>query len=774
MGVGTAMTPHQALRSRSASFRVGILAFTILAVLSVVVLEISHRRAQAQAEHAIATTDNLMRARVSLLEAHLAWERTSLADPTFEPLRALAELENARGHLADLLDGRTPLLGFSQQSLQDHLEVSQAIVELEGRITELRGRLTRGPTLLPVTVRLQFSELERVAAGLERQIRQTVEETLVGEARGHTLFVGGWIVFLLLSGLGGTALHRRGARAATAAAEARSEESSAQAARDRAERRLATLRALTDAGVVLVDPEGRIEDLSAWWAKVLGLRLEEWEGRPWWALLHPDEEERMLDLWREKRLRRLAFSFEARAPADDSGGESWFTALWRPMDGRAGSEEAHEEDKNGATRAAPTPEEQGWVGTFLDITRHRSVEAQFQQSQKLEAVGRMSSSLAHDFNNLLTVTLSSVDLLRDGRGLSEADREQLLSDIHQAARSGCKLVEDLLRFGRSAELEIRPVDLSEAVRGGLGLAQHVLPHSVEVVVEAPAAGPVVHADVRALHQILLNLVTNARDAMPEGGRLVVSVDRVVADEAFVEDRPWIEGGLFGRVTVTDTGVGMDRETADRVFDPFFSTKPEGVGTGLGLASVHGLVRQHGGHIHVYSEPGVGTSFRTYLPLVGSGEETTGAPGNVVIPGGGLHVIPARQSQEGEPARTDPFRILLVDDDEALRRTAQRALAQLGHIVTPVGDAAEALTAIEESAHSFDLILSDLTMPKMDGLELAQEIRARGLGIPVLLTSGRHPSHLDGNDPQMVGVSFLPKPWTVNDLRRKIEEVTAGV
>ncbi len=756
----------------------GVFIFLVLGLLSIVLLAATQRRAMQTVEQSVAATDNLMSLRLALARAHLAWVRDAEGDPTVDGTRSLAELNNATGHLADLLEGRSALIGLEAEGLADDPVISGAIDSMTTAIHDLRSTLAeRGSmTSSAAAVPLRFSALDDMAVALDRRVHEKVRATIQQERRAQSVFLAVWSVFLALTGLGIEGLRRARRRALAETRSAEEQRFLAEADLAETERRFENLRALTDAGVLLVDERGRIREMSAWWRQTLDMKEEVWVGRSWWEALHREEHPRMEDLWREKALRRTPFSVEARAQGIELGHDRWLAAHWKPV------------ESGGLT------EDGSWVGTVLDVTQHRTVEAQFQQAQKLEAIGRMTSSVAHDFNNLLTITLSNTEMLRSDPGDDAVSREELLQDIEGAAEAGRDLIAGLMSFSRKAELEIGREDLSTVVTDAMRLADKLIPDEIEIVLDLPDPGPTVHTDPRALQQILFNLVTNARDAMPDGGRLVISVDEVVADDSFVEERPWINAGRFGRLTVTDTGIGMDRETLDHIFEPFFSTKAEGSGTGLGLSSVHGLVRQQGGHIHAYSEIGVGTSFRVYLPLASGGvnahAEREGsseahpvpdAPGveavepplSVESAASGPASLDGRRPARGRSLRPGVSRrslhVLVVEDDDALRRSCERVLVRLGHSVTAVVDGDVALDLIAQDGPTFDVVISDISMDRIDGLELLRRTRQRGSRMPFVLTSGRHASQLVGDSTLPEDVVFLPKPWSVDTLKSAIEE-----
>lgn len=733
--------------------------FLAIAVLSVGVLGLTRYRLEQAAEHAVVATNNVQGARSALLRAEV--ELAGGPERSTSTSGALAELDNAAVRLSDLLEGRSALFAFEAEGLRDSPVAAALVDSLTTGVQELRALLA-GPVTgrSAVDVDLRFGALRSSAAELERQVHQLVEARLTAEGRTQRSLLVAWGVFLALTGVAIELLRRARLRAIAQSKVARAERQAAVEELGETERRLESLRTLMDAGLLLVDADGRVLEMSRWWGRHIGMIEEEWVGRPWWDAFHDQERHRLIDLWDDKSRRRSAFALEARGRGGETGADVWMSGRWRPV--------ADEDGRPDGT----------WVGTFLDVTQARSVETQLHQAQKLEAVGRMTSGIAHDFNNLLAVILTNAELLRDASIDTPEERLELVEDIERSAASGRELVAGLMRFSRREELHLRTHDLSEVVRAALRMASKLLHEGIEVVTDLPEPGPIVHADARALQQVLLNLATNARDAMPDGGLLIVSVDRVDADESFTEDRPWIQQGHFGRFSVTDTGMGMDRETQDRIFEPFFSTKAEGFGTGLGLASSHGLVRQHGGHIHVYSEPGQGTTFRVYLPMAAEARDTAsphadaseeGEPPSAAVGGTSPGPDPDLAEPPAAVAGRHGLRVLLVEDDPALRTTAERVLVRLGHQVLAVDDATSALGAVRGSGTPWDLVISDISMDRIDGIELVRLSREEGFEIPFVLTSGRHVSQLLAGSPLPDHVTFLQKPWSVDALEQAIHE-----
>jgi two-component system cell cycle sensor histidine kinase/response regulator CckA len=388
-----------------------------------------------------------------------------------------------------------------------------------------------------------------------------------------------------------------------------------------------------------------------------------------------------------------------------------------------------------------------------DVTEQRTLERALQQAQKMETIGRLTSGIAHDFNNLLTVILAQSNLIAKAlppEPPPEVRRD--LDELTEAARRGAELVHRLLGFSRHEILDLRPLSAPEWVNEELHTLRRLLPATIEIQCDAEPEAGVVQADAGALEQILLNLATNARDAMPRGGTLHLDVRRTRLD---AEDRPlhaWVEPGSYVCIAVSDTGAGMDANTQARVFEPFFTTKPAGVGTGLGMAMVYGLVKQHKGFVHLYSEVGQGTTVKVYLPLVL--EEP----------------LPARAVPDTDTLPGGTEAILLVEDDVHLRTVAQRLFEKVGYRVLAAADGAEGLEAYRARASEIDLVITDLVMPKTSGLTLYETIRREqgsGPAAKILFTSGYPAPDFRESVAADPAVAFVTKPWTASELLRQI-------
>lgn len=394
----------------------------------------------------------------------------------------------------------------------------------------------------------------------------------------------------------------------------------------------------------------------------------------------------------------------------------------------------------GAQRGAPA-----LLLHVTDRTEQRRAAARLAAMTRLETVGRLAGGIAHDFNNLLGAILGAAEALRAAGRLGPAAAEELAT-IEDAARRGAALVSQLLAFARQQHLRPRVLDLNEAVRGIAPLLRRLLGARVRLELALEEPGRRVRVDPGQLDQVLLNLAANAREAMPEGGTLRIATGHaVVLREG--EGQAGLPPGRYAVLEVADTGDGIPPEALPRIFEPFFTSRPERGGTGLGLATVQGIVAQSGGHVGVVSRVGEGTTFRIHLPRYEGGE----AAAEPAAP------APALAAPAGGPAR-----ILLVEDEAPLRRLAERVLQRAGHAVTAAESAEAALAALDGQAAPPALLVSDVAMPGTDGLTLARRLRARWPGLPVLLMSGYAEVTL-GQDLEAEGIRLLPKPFTPPEL-----------
>ena len=392
-----------------------------------------------------------------------------------------------------------------------------------------------------------------------------------------------------------------------------------------------------------------------------------------------------------------------------------------------------------------------WNGLLFDITERKRLEGDLLQVQKMESIGRLAGGIAHDFNNILTAIRGNVDLLLEDVPPAHEHFNEL-RDISDAADRATALTRQLLAFSRKQAMETRELDLGALVRDMEKMLRRVIGEDVVLLTQSAEGVGLIRADPGQLEQVLLNLAVNARDAMPSGGLLTVEVRNVRVD-ATLAGSLGIASGEYVSLVVRDTGHGMNEETKARIFDPFYTTKPAGKGTGLGLAMVYGIVRQSGGAIAVDSEPERGATFRLYFPrAVG----TTLRGGRVITPPGGT--LLRREAS-----------VLLVEDDAAVRALTKRMLSEAGYTVREAADAYEALTMVGPECAGIDLVVSDVIMPGMGGRDLANELRARRADLRILFISG----YLD-IDLQRLGLDrqtqLLPKPFTREALLRGIAEL----
>jgi two-component system, cell cycle sensor histidine kinase and response regulator CckA len=389
-----------------------------------------------------------------------------------------------------------------------------------------------------------------------------------------------------------------------------------------------------------------------------------------------------------------------------------------------------------------------------DITERQLLEAQFRQAQKMEAVGQLAGGVAHDFNNLLTAILGCADLLLETLGPAAPEREDV-EEIRKAARRAADLTRQLLAFSRQQVLAPQVLGLNVLVANLEKLLRRLIGEDIELRTALGAGLGAVKADPGQLEQVIVNLAVNARDAMPDGGRLTIETGNAELDETYSAEHFPTQPGSYVLLAVTDTGTGMDAETKSHIFEPFFTTKGLGKGTGLGLATVYGIVKQSGGYVWVYSEPGQGTSFKIYLPRV------VDAP------------VPAPPAQDAPVSLRGSETILLVEDDEMVRTLTRRLLEANGHTVLLAsrGDAALELARSYEAR--IDLLITDVVMPGMSGRDLADQVQTLLPGIKVLYLSGYTDDAIVRHGVLEPGVAFLQKPFTADTLARKVREVLHG-
>lgn len=395
----------------------------------------------------------------------------------------------------------------------------------------------------------------------------------------------------------------------------------------------------------------------------------------------------------------------------------------------------------------------GILGVARDITARRQLEAQLRQSQKMEAIGQLAAGVAHDFRNQLTVIKGFGEMLLRRDLVAEAGRERL-EEILRAAERAAALTNDLLIFSRQQVVAPQVVNLDETIQSMFHSLVRVIGEDVCLSVTPSGGVGMVQVDPGEFQNALMNLVINGRDAMPRGGQLTITTAGVDLDEAHVSQHVGAAVGPHVVVTVSDTGVGMDRETQEKIFEPFFTTKPVGQGTGLGLSMVYGFVKQAGGHIDVSSEPGQGATFRLYFPK--AAEASRGAE-----EAGGSGASGAMGKGEGT--------VLLVEDEEAVQRLVADALGESGYTVLEASSPENGIALAQQHAGPIDLLITDVVMPTMNGPALAERIRAVRPGIAVLFMSGYTADALDRRGFTGMNARLLVKPFNSPSLLRATHE-----
>ncbi|HEY8030913.1 MAG TPA: PAS domain S-box protein [Methylocella sp.] len=394
-----------------------------------------------------------------------------------------------------------------------------------------------------------------------------------------------------------------------------------------------------------------------------------------------------------------------------------------------------------------------FTGFIRDLTARVKMEQELRHAQKMEAIGQLTGGVAHDFNNLLTVISGNLEILEPR--LTVAEHREILNEAQEASKLGAELTKRLLAFGRRQPLDPKPTDLNALAVGMIELLRRTLGETSEIETRLSEGLPLIMADPGQIENALLNLAINARDAMPKGGRLVIETARAEVDKDYVAAFADVRPGRYVTLAVTDTGIGMSPEVQQRAFEPFYTTKGPGEGSGLGLSMIYGFVKQSGGHIQLYSEPGIGTTVRIYLP------EHAGKASAAV------ERVPASTTQEalGET-------VLVVEDDQRVRRVSVRRLRELGYAIIEADSGAAALLVLDRE-DLIDVLFTDIVMPGcMSGIDLAHEARRRRPELKVLFTSGyAEPAAVRGST-LTTNVAWLGKPYSINELDAKLRALLA--
>jgi two-component system cell cycle sensor histidine kinase/response regulator CckA len=393
-----------------------------------------------------------------------------------------------------------------------------------------------------------------------------------------------------------------------------------------------------------------------------------------------------------------------------------------------------------------------------DMTERRALEQQLRQAQKSEAIGQLAGGIAHDFNNVIGAVLGWAELGEE----QAASRDTQLAGYFRKIRSQCDrvtaLICQLLAFARRQVLEPRSLDFNQTVREVLNLLDNVIGKDIEIQTDLDALLPVVRADPTQIEQVLMNLCINSRDAMPRGGRLTIQTGQAAFAEQDARRTPGIRAGRFAELRVTDTGIGMEESVKEHIFEPFFTTKGPGKGTGLGLATVYGIVEQHGGFILVDSKPGKGTTFRIFLPIQETAQGKSDSSSVV------LEQMPVRGGSET---------ILVAEDHDGIREMAQAALQEKGYRVLLAQDGQEALDVFAAHGSEIALVVMDVIMPRHSGPEVYAHMKACRPQIPVIFATGYNNETAALADAVEHGVTVLRKPYSPAVLCRRVREVLDG-
>ncbi len=500
----------------------------------------------------------------------------------------------------------------------------------------------------------------------------------------------------------------------------------AEAALRASEQRFRALVENSSDVLLLVDAEGRVSYLSLSSVRHLGWTPEQIVGRSIFDFVHPDDRERV-SVGMSETLRNPGKAVVDQVRFQHADGS------WRIMEGV------------GVNRLGD-PAVAGIVVNLRDITERRRLEEQLRQAQKMEAVGQLAGGVAHDFNNLLTAILGYAQLMLDEMPAEDPLRQDLL-EIQTAGDRAASLTRQLLAFSRREILQPQVVDLNTLVTQLEKLLRRLISADVELVTALAPDLRQVTVDPATVEQILVTLAVNARDAMPAGGRLTIETANVDLDEAYAVTHVTVKPGPYAMFAVSDTGDGMDAATRARVFEPFFTTKEHGKGSGLGLASVYGMVKQSGGHISVYSEPGHGTVFKVYL-------SPTGVSSGEIEPAGHTASAPGWET------------ILLVEDEDAVRSLAREVLRRHGYVVLEARHGVDAMRVAERHPDDIHLLLTDVVMPHMGGRDLARRLGAVRPNMKTLLMSG-YTDHASLPEDLVPGAKFLQKPFTPELLARRV-------
>ncbi|MGH9369748.1 MAG: response regulator [Thermoanaerobaculia bacterium] len=514
----------------------------------------------------------------------------------------------------------------------------------------------------------------------------------------------------------------------------RSERKRAEQELRESERRYRSIVETTNEWIWESDLEGRLTYSNAAVQRLVGHRPEELVGQKGIEFLHPEDAKNVA-------------SVVERAIAEKSGWTGW-VHRWRHKDGSYRSVES-----NAATVFGENGEFQGFRGATRDITERLQIEAQLRQAQKMEAIGTLAGGVAHDFNNILTTILGYADLVREQLQTDHPLHEDV-QEIQKAAERASALTRQLLAFSRKQMLTPVVLDLNTIVSDLERMLRRLIGEDIDLAsVLDPQLGRV-KADPTQIEQVILNLCVNARDAMPQGGKLTIETSNLDLDDSYVRRHGYAMSGPHVFLAISDNGTGMDEETRSHIFEPFFTTKGAGKGTGLGLSTVYGIVKQSRGHIEVYSEPGHGTTFKVYLPRVFEDR------------------VPVTPTTEETPAHGSET-ILLVEDEAPVRALTRRFLEALGYRVLETSGPEEAVRLAKTHPEPLHLMVTDAVMPGKSGPELARLMSSVRPEMKVLFISGYTNDAIVRQGLLKANEAFLQKPFRSDTLARKVRSILDG-
>ncbi|HEV1995699.1 MAG TPA: response regulator [Candidatus Acidoferrum sp.] len=669
-------------------------------------------------------TDYILKDRISRLPVALkrAIGEKALRNDAKQTQNALAESETrGRQQFAEL------------DLLYRSLPVALAVFDCNMRFLRVNDEVSKfdgvpAASHVGLTLREVAPDLANAAEGYLRRVFQTGESISNVELHGGTLqapdAVRKWLCgFYPLRAEDGTV-----STAAVMAIDI-TDRKLTQEALDRSEERNRDLVEHSIYGISRVGADGAFLDANPAFLSILGCTTA--------------EELHALNLMRD------VFRFpeqhaELMASCREHGGVHGAESDWRRRDGGIVAVRLH-------VRMLSIPNHAGAIEIIAeDVTELRAMERQLRQAQKFEAIGQLAGGIAHDFNNVVGAILGWAELgFEQNRATPQiADR---FARIREQAERAAALTRELLAFARRQVLQPRAVDINAVTSGLVSFLDKVIARDIELKV-ITAAVDAVKADPTQLEQVLMNLCLNARDAMPSGGRLLIETEMVELDDSYCRFYPYVTPGRYAVLSVSDTGTGMDSETRERIFEPFFTTKANGKGTGMGLATAYGIVKQHGGFIHVYSEPGQGSLFRVYLPAH-EGMVAEGSSAKAPAPA----LVEMRGSET----------ILIAEDHESIREMARQTLMNLGYRVLSACDGEEALRLCEKEAPS--LAILDAIMPKLGGAAAASKLTTLFVGLPILFTSG-YSQDSENVAPATADAHYLQKPYSPTTLGRVVREI----